>query len=47
MNENVEVETKVEVKDMSKANLWIAGVLALIALSVASMPFFYLKDQLL
>ncbi len=41
------VNEDIKEKDMSKANIWIATVLALIALSVASMPFFYLSNQLL
>lgn len=40
MNENNDTEKK----DMSKANLWVAVILGLIALTVALMPFFYLNN---
>jgi hypothetical protein len=43
MNENNEVEKK----DMAKANLIVAAVFVLIALSIASMPFFYIKNAVL
>lgn len=40
MNENNDIEKK----DMRKANIIIAVVLGLIALTVATMPFFYLNN---
>ena len=45
MNENTETQT--EKKDMRKANIMIALILGLIAFSVAIMPFFYLRDQVM
>lgn len=45
MNENT--ETQIEKKDMRKANIMIALILGLIAFSVAIMPFFYLRDQVM
>lgn len=48
MNEYNESEHgETEKKDMSRANLVLAVVLGLIAFSVAMMPFFYLRDQVL
>ncbi len=35
---------QIEKKDMSKANIWFAVVLGLIAFSVALLPFFYLTN---
>ena len=43
MNENDEVEKK----DMAKANIILAAVFILIALSIGSMPFFYIKNAVL
>ena len=40
MNENKDIEKK----DMTKANITIAVVLGLIALTVATLPFFYLNN---
>jgi len=40
MNENNEIEEK----NISKANIWFAVVLGLIALSVGIMPFFYMNN---
>lgn len=44
---NASEHGKTEKKDMSKANLVLALVLGLIAFSVAMMPFFYLRDQVM
>ena len=43
MNETNEIEKK----DMTKANILIAVVLGLIAISIATMPFFYIKNAVL
>jgi len=43
MNENNEIEKK----DMTKANIMLAVVFGLIALSIATMPFFYIKNAVL
>ncbi len=40
MNDNNEIEQK----DMSKANIWTAVILAVIAVILAVTPFLYLKD---
>jgi len=40
MNESNDLEKK----DMSKANIWIAVILGVIALIVAVMPFLYIKN---
>ncbi|MDH5600388.1 MAG: hypothetical protein OEY78_03685 [Gammaproteobacteria bacterium] len=43
MNENNEIEKK----DMTKANIWIAVALGIIALTVAITPFFYLNNAVI
>ncbi|VAW70636.1 hypothetical protein MNBD_GAMMA09-3620 [hydrothermal vent metagenome] len=43
MNESNETN-QLEKKDMSKANIWFAVVLGVIAFSVALIPFFYLNN---
>ncbi|MBE9567400.1 MAG: hypothetical protein IMF14_01805 [Proteobacteria bacterium] len=44
MNEDTNIQHNE--KDASKSNLLVAGILTLIALCVASMPFFYITDQI-
>lgn len=39
--------SEIEKKDMSKANLWSAIVLGVIAFSVALLPFFYLTNAVI
>ncbi len=43
MNESNELEKK----DMSKANVWIAVILGLVALTVAVLPFLYIKNAVI
>lgn len=44
---NEDINTQVEEKDANKSNLLVAGILTLIALAIASMPFFYITDQVI
>ena len=41
---NEQTETELERKDPSNANKWTAIVLISIAVLIAVMPFFYLRD---